>query len=96
MKNILNEEPVVIFKKEELRLKVDSWLKQNKINISFNEVLLNLGFKKTDTIFLDDFDSIGLHLLNEVTLKYYLNELSDTEENKITLSGGTTPSVLLK
>lgn len=88
--------PKVIFKTEELRLKVDFWLEQNKFNISFNEVLLNLGFKKTDTIFLEECDSIGLHLLNEVTLKYYLNELSAIEENKITLSSGTTPSVTIK
>ena len=88
--------PKVIFKTEELRVKVDSWLEQNKINISFNEILLSLGFKKTDTIFLEECDSIGLHLLNEVTLKYYLNKLSAIEENKITLSSGPTPSVTLK
>ena len=37
-----------------------------------------------------------MYLLNEVTLKYYLNELSDTEDNKITLSSGPIPSVTIK
>lgn len=96
MSNDEKRELEIIFENEYLKLKVDSWLEQNKINISFNEVLLSLGFKKTDTIFLCNCDDLGLHLLNEVVFKYYLNELPDIEENKITLSSGIRPSITLK
>lgn len=96
MSNDVKREPEVIFKSEDLKLKIDSWLEQNKINISFNEVLLSLGFKKTDTIFLCNCVDLGLHLLNEVVFKYYLNDLLDFEENIITLSSGIRPSITLK